>query len=75
MLETEVSIVFAIIAEFRSNITDINSFEWMMSFKAANLSNDRLNSIVIFINDQSCEYNGMSCSNAKATWPELGCFD
>ena len=75
MIETEVAIVFATITELGPDITNINTIERMVVFKAAYLSNERLHSVVIFIDDQSCKHNGMGCSDTKSTWPELGRLD
>ena len=80
MVEAQVPIVDRVIANFLTNVANLDPRQWFVVLHTPDRDKERLNTKVVLTSDASCIDNGVVRNNSEGSRPELsrlygGCVD
>lgn len=75
MVEAQVAVVCEVVAELCADISDFDARQWHVVLEAPDLDNERRYTVILVVDDESREDNGMRCMDSKGPGPELCCFN
>mmetsp|Transcript_27127 Transcript_27127/g.33700 ORF Transcript_27127/g.33700 Transcript_27127/m.33700 type:complete len:217 (-) Transcript_27127:600-1250(-) len=75
LVELQISIVDAIVAEFAADVTDLDTGQRLVSLKITDLNNERLHTIISTVRNAAAKDDGMSSLYTQVARPEFGSFN
>ena len=74
VVEAQVSVVYVVVANLLTNVSDRDSRQRSMCLHVSDLDKVRLNAVITFSDYAPREYDCVVRKYSQRTWPELGCF-
>jgi hypothetical protein len=75
VVKAEETVINSVPGKLGSNITDLDSREWLVVLKRSNLNDERLDTVVLSLGEQAGHQDAVSRRLSQTTRPPLGGSD